>query len=232
MELVFIWTPSKHAKEDHKMLCEAPLRGIACPSPPYENYLMIGSSAGGVIFFQVEGKEFEFDSVVKGHDAAVTCLGGGANCAVSGDQDGNTTVWSTMSKAVQCTLKGDGHPTTSCHVRKDRVFVAYSTGNIKIFLRSTQTVAVEIAAHARCIWAMDIHPYKNWIASVGEDTMLNVFSFPEQDDGEVELIVSRVVTDNVLTGVQFSRNSKSDQNIYGTAYDKEAKICWQMLTVI
>ena len=54
----------------------------------------------------------------------------------------------------------------------------------------------------------------------------------DQDDGEVELIVSRVVADNVLTGVQFSRNSKADQNIYGTAYDKEAKICWQMLTVV
>ncbi len=195
MELVCIWTPDKQTgKGFERELCEPPFRGIACPSPPSSSdCLMVGSSTGGVIFFHVEGKDFEFDQVVKGHDTAVTCMGGGANCCVSGDQDGNTTVWSAVSKAEQCRLKGDGHPATSCHVRKDRVFVAYSTGNIKIFLRSTQSVAVEIAAHARCIWAMDIHPYKNWIASVGEDTMLNVFEFPEQVGNLLSLLFSSLL---------------------------------------
>ena len=113
-----------------------------------------------------------------------------------------------------------------------------------LFRINIKELMVEVAAHTRCINAIDIHAHQPLVVTVGEDTFVNVWSLPDFESkgssevrvaafGEghkcpsgaqtrslqVSLLFSSCVKDQMLTGVQFLRDGTS--NVACAAYDTE-----------
>ena len=72
--------------------------------------------------------------------------------------------------------------------RGDTVIGGFACGHIRVFRIGVKAAIVEISAHARCVTALAIHPSLPLFASVGEDTVLNVFNVPGEDEA-VRLIL-------------------------------------------
>lgn len=97
----------------------------------------------------------------------------------------------------------------------NRLMVAFGPGTICLYDAVSRDLQVEITAHARWITAVAVREDLGQIASVGEDTALNVWQV-EPNTGEVSLRHSCIVADKLLTGVAFH-----SLGCAVTAYDSE-----------
>jgi len=96
-----------------------------------------------------------------------------------------------------------------------RLVVAYGPGTICLFDAATQALQVEITAHARWITGVSVREDISQIASVGEDTALNVWQV-DPTTGQVSLRHSYIVADKLLTGVAYH-----NAGVAVTAYDSD-----------
>jgi len=96
-----------------------------------------------------------------------------------------------------------------------RLTVAYGPGTICLYDAASQALQVEITAHARWITGVCVREDLGQIATVGEDTALNVWQV-EPTTGEVSLRHSCIVADKLLTGVAFHT-----AGVAVTAYDSD-----------
>lgn len=96
-----------------------------------------------------------------------------------------------------------------------RIVVAFGPGTICTYDGVTRDLQVEITAHARWITGVAVREDLHQIASVGEDTALNVWQI-DPASGQVALRHSCIVTDKLLTGVAFH-----SLGCAVTAYDSE-----------
>lgn len=80
----------------------------------------------------------------------------------SGDDDGSVIQWDRAAGKPLKVHEGAGLPVTSLLVRGDLIVAGYASGHIRIFRAAASAEAsvleVEVAAHARCITALDWHP--------------------------------------------------------------------------
>jgi len=96
-----------------------------------------------------------------------------------------------------------------------RIVVACGPGQLKLFDAVSKELQVEVTAHARWITALAVQDTTDecsHIATVGEDTVLNVWTVSAS--GEVGFAHSSSVTNKLLTGVAFHEGG-----IAVTAYD-------------
>lgn len=96
-----------------------------------------------------------------------------------------------------------------------RLAVAFGPGTICLYDAATRELQAELTAHARWITAVSVREDLGLIASVGEDTALNVWQV-DPATGQVSLRHSCVVSDKLLTGVAFH-----GAGVAVTAYDSE-----------
>jgi len=96
-----------------------------------------------------------------------------------------------------------------------RLVVAYGPGTICLFDAASRELQVEITAHARWMTAVSVREDLCQIASVGEDTALNVWQV-DPNTGQVSLRHSCVVADKLLTGV-----AHHSSGVAVTAYDSD-----------
>lgn len=83
-----------------------------------------------------------------------------------------------------------------------RLVVAFGPGTICLYDAASQELQVEITAHARWITGVTVREDLAQIASVGEDTALNVWQV-DPATGQVGLRHSCIVAEKLLTGVAF-----------------------------
>merc|ERR1711924_243219 len=83
-----------------------------------------------------------------------------------------------------------------------RLVVAFGPGTICLFDAASRELQIEITAHARWITGVAIREDLSQIASVGEDTALNVWQV-DPSTAQVSLRHSQLVADKLLTGVAF-----------------------------
>ena len=106
-------------------------------------------------------------------------------------------------------------PCTSVVTRDKTVVGGFACGHVRIFRIGNKAPLVEIAAHARCVTGMAIHPSLPMFATVGEDTVLSVFNIPEDGEdvrglvwllggGATALIVPPCLTPRSLCGCVFA----------------------------
>lgn len=80
----------------------------------------------------------------------------------SGDDEGSVIQWDRLAGKPLKVHEGAGLPVTSLLVRGDLIIAGYASGHIRIFRAAAAPEAslleVEVAAHARCITALDWHP--------------------------------------------------------------------------
>merc|ERR1719491_2100298 len=186
-------------------------------------HIVIGTGKGGLCSVQaIDATKFVNlpDSTPCSPAAAVAdvCFSAAAGTVVSAHENGELRVWSVIP----------GHPCTNTavipaiaqapvHIASlgGRVMVAYGPGTICLYDAATCELQAELAAHARWITAVAVREELGQIASVGEDTALNVWQV-EPNTGEVSLRHSCIVADKLLTGVAFH-----SLGCAVTAYDSE-----------
>lgn len=124
----------------------------------------------------------ELRRTLNGHDAPVTALAASNKHLVSADESGDVRVWDAESSYAQSsafassgcvcvhrfrrararaherepTILCARYPCTSVGIREDVVAAGYSTGHLRIFRTRTSELVVEVAAHSRCINAIDV----------------------------------------------------------------------------
>jgi len=79
---------------------------------------------------------------------------------------------------------------------------------------------VEFYAHSRILTAMDIHPTKDIIATVSEDSTLNVFPIPTRETPEATPLLSVCWPMVMLTGVAFCGRTSDDIATVGYDHDE------------
>eukprot|EP00640_Fibrocapsa_japonica_P003449 CAMPEP_0113941584 /NCGR_PEP_ID=MMETSP1339-20121228/7470_1 /TAXON_ID=94617 /ORGANISM="Fibrocapsa japonica" /LENGTH=318 /DNA_ID=CAMNT_0000945773 /DNA_START=178 /DNA_END=1134 /DNA_ORIENTATION=- /assembly_acc=CAM_ASM_000762 len=205
------------------------VRGVC--SIPRGDFLFVGCHTGDILVISVQmvdDDRIEFLESLAGHPAPVTCLASSQIYLASGDDRGGIFVWSLIEGFNRLqTIEGEGHPVTSLAVRENLLVASYSTGLLRMYNISTGLVVAEVTAHSRCINAIDMHPDQLILASVSDDTFLNVWAVPDLDapgDPEVSLLYSESVGDFTLTGVAFIPDGSN--RIAASAYDYDGMHIW------
>mmetsp|Transcript_13544 Transcript_13544/g.38522 ORF Transcript_13544/g.38522 Transcript_13544/m.38522 type:complete len:338 (+) Transcript_13544:277-1290(+) len=169
----------------------------------------------------------------KSGQSCITALGsevdscrGAAKSAllVSGDDKGGLKLWS-VDEANQMTEKcskpdGKHGPVVSLVLRNGKVVAAYSDGVVEVLAQSDLKPEVEFYAHSRILTAMDIHPTKDIIATVSEDSTLNVFPIPTRETPEATPLLSVCWPMVMLTGVAFCGRTSDDIATVGYDHDE------------
>lgn len=95
----------------------------------------------------------------------------------------------------------------------------------------TCSVVADVAAHSRCVVALDAHPTLPFFVSAGEDTFVHVFSLEQirptksEQSGNLRLLFSSRREDAMLCGVRFARDGSN--RILATAYDCDELFVWK-----
>jgi len=205
-------------------------RGIA--AVPYGSYIFVGTFTGDLIIISAQMEEddrIEFLEAVPGHAAPISALAASQLHVVSADDEGSIIIRDVLEGFQPLhTIQGQGMPVTSLAIREDLLVASYNTGHLRFFLLSTGSMIAEIAAHSRCINALDIHPEQPLLASIGDDTYLNIWTLPETDEGAqgegMTLLFSEQVHDKLLTGVSFLNHET--RHIATSAYDCDGLPLW------
>lgn len=185
----------------------------ACVVTPLQQ-IAVGTSKGSLVIINATGPDqlYALPESAAGSAALETadvCFSAHANAVVSAHKNGELRIWSLTgppytNSAVQ---QGSEAPVRIVALGS-RVIVAYGLGTICLYDAVTLSVQAEITAHARWITALSIREDTAQIASVGEDTVLNVWQIDEAS-GRVALQYSSVVVDKLLTGVVFNGSGAS-----------------------
>lgn len=176
---------------------------------PSAGHVAIGTSKGSLVpVYAASAESFAALSESKpgSPTAEVTdlCYSAAANAVFSVHANGDMLVWAvTASGPYSNTAKaltGSDQVPIRIAPLGTRLAVAHGTGTICLFDALSHELQVEVTAHARWITGMAIREDTGQIASVGEDTVLNVWQV-DMAHGNVFLQHSSVVTDKLLTGV-------------------------------
>ena len=149
------------------------------------------------------------------HSNAITAIVHNMKMFASGDVEGCICVFRNNKElTVEHEIQGDGYPITDLALNGTYFIASYSTGHVRLYRMSTGKLAVQVAAHGRSIYAMSLH--NSYLATVGEDTYLNVWSIPGgEGEMEITLMHNESVEDRMLTGVEFNQQG----DLLVTAYD-------------
>lgn len=221
-------------------------RGIATLGTAQAQFLCVGTSSGAIVVLAHHVERGKHSFVPASANAtpssphrgeALTALASNSTCAqlASADDDGRVVLWdaSEGDRAWSLVHTFDawrGHPCTSLEFGTRFLLAAYSTGHVRIFDHGTPHIVAEIAAHNRCINAITgMVPSDGFdrcvFASVGDDTVLNVWSIDSRAEGdgvEVELLGSASCLDALLVGVAF----KGTEHIITSSYEATALQVW------
>lgn len=187
---------------------------------PMLQHIVIGTSKGTLVVVQAGQDSFVAlpEAIPSGEvsEIADVCFATASNHVVTAHNNGELRLWSAAE--IPYINLNIVPPTREAPVRVAslgaHVLVAYGPGTICLYDVVNWQVEVEITAHARWITAVAVREDTGQIASVGEDTVLNLWQVAPT--GQISLQHSSVVTDKLLTGVAFSAVGMAM-----TAYDSD-----------
>lgn len=216
--------------------------------------ILCGTSWGEILvsaFKEDVGTLAKIPSLKGGHKASITSI---ATCDLyiaTADDAGIIAQWtiSDFSSHVAFTKSnmvpfshlnhGGGFPCTSIAIQESILIAGYASGHVRIFRQrggngeplKPSFLEAEIAAHARTLTALAIHPTRPTFATVGEDSMLRVWSLPsaQVNGGSASSTRSKVlidmqaeIKDRLLTGVSFLESSTTTAHVCVSMYDVSA----------
>mmetsp|Transcript_13019 Transcript_13019/g.45767 ORF Transcript_13019/g.45767 Transcript_13019/m.45767 type:complete len:336 (-) Transcript_13019:294-1301(-) len=192
--------------------------------------LIVGTNFGNLHVFVKEGVSFLHENVQeevhKDPIADIATNGKEGDLTVEGcrfavaDEAGNISVWSVAPLIPILSFKAVGESLTAVCMRNDLVIASTMLGKILIFSQTSEALTCEISAHTRSITAICMHPTRDLVASVSEDTYINIWNLEGLDSKEIEAIKSISVKDLMICGVQFFGDEPS--NVAALGYDVEA----------
>lgn len=198
-------------------------QGVCCAGP----HLLVGASEGNlnVVLAQGDSMSFLGQSVGPEPASAVSdiCFAPLVAQVVTVHDNGHIFYWVGDVNGTYTPSYGGGCPDdvpSRCLPCGTSLIVSFGSGVIRAWDMLTRDLRVEISGHARWINAMDALPDAGVFASVGEDTVLNVWAI-EPETFQVSLLHSSVVADKLITGVAFIAVSQGSTALTCTAYDAD-----------
>eukprot|EP00944_MAST-04C_sp_MAST-4C-sp1_P015269 g15269.t1 len=211
-------------------------RGITAISAT--NEICVGASTGHIFVFSVSVEDgISLKDTKASHKYAISSACGVENVLATGDDYGNIILCDAFEDYENlCRFQGKGHPCTGLVGKNGYVVASYASGHLRVFNIRQQSLYIEAAAHSRAITGMDMHPSDNLFVTVGEDSILSVWSFPEENEGSSDtgtlIKIGRAMkvqfstkSDSAFfTGVQFTRNGTN--TIFASVYDQDSIRYW------
>ena len=197
------------------------------------NQICVGASTGHIFIFNVTDEdEIDLKNTKACHKYAVSAMCNVENILATGDDYGNIILWDVFENYDElCRFQGSSHPCTGLIGQNGYVIGTYTSGHIRVFSIRNEQLFIEIAGHSRPITGIDIHPAHDSFVTVGEDSILNVWQFPKQDDEEdsntggdihkarsLKVIFSTSSPNALFTGVQYAKNGTN--TIFTSVYDQ------------
>jgi len=190
------------------------------------SHVCVGASTGHIFVLEVGSDGINLADTKACHKYPICALGNVGEILASSDDYGNIKLWDAKNDYAElCRFNGHAFPCIGVKGRGNYIVGAYVSGHIRVFKIREQCLFTEISGHARPISALDIHPSVNCFATVGEDSVLNVWELPSKDnEDQVTLFMTAETADSYFTGVCFSRNGTG--NILANSYDKDTVSYW------
>eukprot|EP00928_Gymnodinium_smaydae_P063638 TRINITY_DN47158_c0_g1_i1.p1 TRINITY_DN47158_c0_g1~~TRINITY_DN47158_c0_g1_i1.p1 ORF type:complete len:308 (-),score=57.40 TRINITY_DN47158_c0_g1_i1:61-984(-) len=180
---------------------------------PSLNHIVVGTHSGGLLAINVENLSSiaAFNEIVPvdgATDVVDICYCPAANTVVTAHDSGQLRSWSPAPDGQyvnQLVAPPAAEAPVAVASLGNRLAVAYIAGHIRLFDAVSMVIQAEITAHARCLNAMDVREDIGQIATVGEDTFLNVF-LVDAATGQVQTQHSAHVVPKLLTGVVLTQS--------------------------
>ena len=207
-----------------------------CKAQDQAEMIAVGDTLGNVhVFYQVKNVYFKETLYTISEVPIITALAGDTKNGILcvGSSDGRIFLLSVLhvnEANVFGTLAGDAmkFSVTSMGVLQCGISIllaGYSNGQIKGFRLPEGKHVLTINAHSRAITAIDVNPNKAVIASVGEDSYMNLFEIGTTKECDVTLISSTKIENNILCGVTFLPPNYT--SVLAVAYDYSKLYHWK-----
>ncbi len=229
---------SKHTPKPVTHACSA----AAAASADGSGQLCVGTSAGLVLIFDCSNRgRISHSGAARGSVEGVVALGSGYDSCqgqsleeppllAGGDLEGNVKLWAAESaeRYVEQASAENAHAVTALRLRGSAVFCALADGGLKVY-DAGQGLApkLEVRAHSRWNYCMDMHPERNLLVTGSNDSTVSVWEFP--DDGTFSLGPLKKLrwTDAMVTGVSFCDTVDGIQ-VFASAYDFRSLAHWSL----
>mmetsp|Transcript_1619 Transcript_1619/g.5184 ORF Transcript_1619/g.5184 Transcript_1619/m.5184 type:complete len:313 (+) Transcript_1619:79-1017(+) len=195
----------------------------ACFVPGLQ-HIVIGTSKGSLVLVHAAAAD-AFLAMPESAPASATteisdlCFSPVTQTVFTAHSNGEIRLWAPSPQGAYSNadaMLGNGQAPVRILPLGTRLLVAYGPGTICLYDALSRELQVELTAHARWITGVTAREELGQVASVGEDTVLNVWNI-DPSSGRVSLQHTSVVADKLLTGVAFTQAGASV-----AAYDSDA----------
>jgi len=227
---------SKHTPSPVTHACSA----AASASADGSGQLCVGTDVGIVLIFDCSSRgRIAYSSTAEGCAEPVLALGSGYDSCqgqsleepplmASGDLSGKVILWAAES--AQCYTERasarNAHAITALRLRGSAVFCALADGGLKVYdAEQGLTPRLELQAHSRWNYCMDIHPERNLLVTGSNDSTVTVWAFPDDGDFRLDAVEKLRWTDAMVTGVVFC-DTLNGVHVFASAYDFRTLAQW------
>jgi WD40 repeat protein len=204
--------------------------------------ICIGSVGGSIFVIDYDGVRFRTSATLTQHKAAITDLGSEVDSyrgaappgaeqprpiLISADDAGMVKVWGCNTSEEFCELFGVQltAPVSAVAARGDKVIAAEISGMVSFISMTSQQVYCELRAHSRYLSAMALHPTRDVISTVSEDSTVAVWNIPREVGEEAMCVFATHWRDALLTGVAFCGDRADSLAV--CAHDQLDLCVWQ-----
>ena len=180
----------------------------------------LGSSVGTVYILNTAGDVLHRLSTQS--SSAVSALAASGQFLFCANDNGDVLgyrVGSGFETLLRCPGRGDACTALCC--RGGVAVAGFVTGHIRLYRADRGEMCIEVAAHARSLSALALHPSAPYFASVGEDQYLRVWALPDfltPSGSDLDLAHSSRLEHCLCTGVAWT---PSDGRLLVTSYDSD-----------
>merc|ERR1719273_1508467 len=179
----------------------------ACLVPSFQ-HITIGTSKGALVHVSAVDQFLGLpETASSGSTTEISdlCFCAAISSVVSVHANGDLRVWQVQASGGyenNKSITATGEAPIRVVSLGVRLAVAFGPGTICLYDALSCELQAELTAHARWITALSSIEETGQLASVGEDTVINVWRV-EPSSGQISVQHSSVVTDKLLTGVAF-----------------------------
>lgn len=193
----------------------------SCAVPSLQ-HIVVGTSKGSLVLVNAVGGQYavlpECMPETTAGEVADVCFSEAAQTVFSVHTNGELRPWTPSPEggyACMGALPTMGQAPVRILPLGTRLAVAYGPGTLCLYDALSRELQAEITAHGRWINGMVSREDLGQLATVSEDTVLNVWQV-EPSSGHVSLVSSTIPADKLLTGVGFF-----GETICTSAYDSD-----------
>mmetsp|Transcript_15439 Transcript_15439/g.39164 ORF Transcript_15439/g.39164 Transcript_15439/m.39164 type:complete len:334 (+) Transcript_15439:75-1076(+) len=216
--------------------------GIASLTTSSATFLCVGTSVGTVLVFSHDVAQLKFThtkSVRTGPAEqaeppvtalATSSLADGAALLARADSTGGVQLWTTKNGStfdMGKRLAADGLCCTGLCAREHILAASYSNGELRLYSATSGSMLLQVAAHARWITALTLHPSAWLIAAASEDAHVSIWAVSVAgEDISAKNLAFWGVPDAHLCGVAF--HGEGGKSVSAAAYDSNVLTTWAL----